>query len=273
MDSVCRVRTLVLHMEAHTNQVNLPSLLNNNNHPTTQARYSVAPARPDWPPVVSSGHLWPLSNSLSIYWHNHHLQKQHADLATCALEQTSQIVTNYHPTFLSQLIITLRPASVINIMTSSHFVRGPRVTHHHWQPHLHSVSCTWSRSLTLTLALNLSHSSSCSFSWDPQLTQTSSHSRWAQVHMLNLTRHTCLTTARTLRSRVPFGPSCIIPCAHVHTHSHLFSLISTLSIARIVPCVHIITITHSVRECCHILSRLDVTQLKEGKAGLSFVDA
>jgi hypothetical protein len=31
------------------------------------------------------------------------------------------------------------------------------------------------------------------------------------------------------------------------------------SIARIVPRAHVITVAHSVRECCRILSRLDVT--------------
>ena len=40
---------------------------NNNNHPTTWACCSVALAWPDWPPVTSSGLLWPSSNSLSIY--------------------------------------------------------------------------------------------------------------------------------------------------------------------------------------------------------------
>jgi hypothetical protein len=62
---------------------------------------SVAPARPDWPPVTSLGLPWPSSNSLFIYQHNYHLQKQHVDLATCALEQTSQIITDYHPAFFS----------------------------------------------------------------------------------------------------------------------------------------------------------------------------
>ena len=237
MDSVCRVRTLVLHMEAHTNQVNLPSLLNNNNHPTTQARYSVAPARPDWPPVVSSGHLWPLSNSLSIYWHNHHLQKQRADLATCALEQTSQIVTNYHPAFLSRLIITLHPASVIDIMTSSHFVRGTRATRHRWQPHLHSVSRTRSQSLTLRLVFILARPTAHANKLTLTLS-TGPHAQLDPSHLFDNRPHVAVTRSiwpimhHTLRARshsfaFVFTHLHSVYCTHctlrAHYHHHPFS--------------------------------------------------
>ena len=56
-----------------------------------------------------------------IHYHNYSPQKQCMDLATCVLEQTSQI---YHPVSFSQSIATLCPPSVIDSITFSASLRG-----------------------------------------------------------------------------------------------------------------------------------------------------
>jgi hypothetical protein len=154
--------------------------------------------------------------------------------------------------------------------------------HHNILPLCLGHSCDMS-SLTIALALGLSHSISISHTHTRTqsltlrlvfiLARPTAHTNKLTL-MLSTGSHTQLDTSHLFDNRPHIAVARsiwpIIPCAHVHTHLHLFPLISTRSIVRIVPRTHVITVVHLVCECCHIFPCLNVMQLKEGKAVLGF---
>ena len=150
--------------------------------------------------------------------------------------------------------------------------------------HLHSISIshthTRTQSLTLTLVFILAkptaHANKLTLSTGPHTQIDTSHScscvhshsfdnrpHIAYVFPLTLDAtpgHDVLHVAQHRRSRTRVGHRVthsiwlIIPGAHVHTHSHLFSLISAWSIARIVPRAHVHTHSHLFHTSPHGLS-------------------
>ena len=121
---------------------------NNNNHPTPQACFFLL--------LCCSGavrlapfftvRIFMVSLKQFILYHNYCLKKQHMDLATRVLEQTSQI---YHPASFTWSIATLCPQSIVDSTMFSASLRGltchitsDTCTHIHSRLHLHLISCT-----------------------------------------------------------------------------------------------------------------------------------
>src|SRR5882762_4841019 len=141
----------------------------------------------------------------SIHYYNYHPQKQHMDLATHVLEQTSQI---YYPFSFSQSIATLCPPSIIASITFSlrglacHVTGNARTcAHSRSRPHL--ISRTQSRS--------------CSHSISRTHARTHSHIRiYTRSNHFHFTR-----TSRMPRHRE--HSHVILALKPAHTFSHSFS--------------------------------------------------
>jgi len=182
----------------------------------------------------------------------------------CWSKQANSSLT-YHPSFLSWSTTTLRSTSVIDVVTSSHFIWGAHVTRHRWQLHSHSVSCictcTWSLAYTLVLILArpTAHANMLmvALSTGPHaqldMSPMSTHTLYNRLHicapriacisplMLDATLvHNVLLVGQHkwscthVRHRVTHSICLIIPCTHF-TLIRIFSHISIRSIACISP--------------------------------------
>jgi hypothetical protein len=106
---------------------------------------------------------------LIIYYHNHHLQMQHMDMATCVLEQMSLTVTTPHPTLIHSPSTCLSLHCYLNLihplllMPYICFTEVTCVPHHQFShvfacamlSHPHSFKFAFAFTCTLTIISRL----------------------------------------------------------------------------------------------------------------------